>query len=109
MAATGKEFPEDIRPAEAPGDDHRPSSACGRTGPQQSPPQGALLLHAGVTLEAVTPPSSRKEALTVTSRYEGKVNAPGFPEGLDWLNVEQPLSLSELRGKLVILEFWTYC
>jgi len=45
----------------------------------------------------------------VTSRYEGKVNAHGFPEGLDWLNVEQPLSLSELRGKLVILEFWTYC
>ncbi len=45
----------------------------------------------------------------MTSRYEGKVNAPGFPEGLDWLNVEQPLSLSELRGKLVILEFWTYC
>jgi hypothetical protein len=34
--------------------------------------------------------------------------APEFPEGLDWLNVERPLTLRELRGKLVLLDFWTY-
>ncbi len=37
----------------------------------------------------------------------GKVNAPEFPPGLDWINTERPLTLAELRGKVVLLEFWT--
>jgi len=37
------------------------------------------------------------------------VRAPEFPAGLEWLNVERPLSLEDLAGKLVLLEFWTYC
>jgi thiol-disulfide isomerase/thioredoxin len=43
-----------------------------------------------------------------TRPYAGNVAAPDFPPGLDWLNVERPLSLSELRGKIVLLDFWTY-
>jgi hypothetical protein len=39
--------------------------------------------------------------------YRGKVNAPEFPVGLDWLNVATPLTLAGLRGKVVLLEFWT--
>ena len=34
--------------------------------------------------------------------------APEFPTGLQWLNTERPLTLRELRGKVVLLEFWTY-
>jgi thiol-disulfide isomerase/thioredoxin len=41
--------------------------------------------------------------------YEGKVNAPEFPEGLQWLNTDRPLTIRELRGKVVLLDFWTYC
>ncbi|MFL6277278.1 MAG: thioredoxin-like domain-containing protein [Blastocatellia bacterium] len=41
--------------------------------------------------------------------YEGKVNAPDFPEGLQWLNTDRPISIRELRGKIVLLDFWTYC
>lgn len=37
------------------------------------------------------------------------VRAPEFPAGLEWLNVERPLSLQDLRGKLVLLDFWTFC
>ncbi len=35
-------------------------------------------------------------------------SAPDFPEGLEWLNTSHPLSLSDLRGRIVILDFWTY-
>ncbi len=42
-------------------------------------------------------------------RYAGEVNAPDFQPGLDWINVERPLSIAGLRGKLVVLDFWTYC
>lgn len=39
----------------------------------------------------------------------GTVRAPEFPRGLDWLNTEAPLTIAGLRGKIVILDFWTYC
>jgi len=45
----------------------------------------------------------------MATRYEGAVRAPEFPPGLDWLNVERPLRLRDLAGKLVILDFWTFC
>ena len=34
--------------------------------------------------------------------------APDFEPGADWLNTEKPLSLADLRGKIVLLDFWTY-
>ena len=30
-----------------------------------------------------------------------------FPEGLDWINTARPIELRELRGKFVLLDFWT--
>jgi hypothetical protein len=41
------------------------------------------------------------------SRFAGIVRAPDFPTGLDWINSE-PLTLRQLRGKLVLLDFWTF-
>ncbi len=41
------------------------------------------------------------------SRFESSVRAPEFPVGLDWLNTP-PLTIAGLRGKIVILDFWTY-
>src|SRR5262245_16646366 len=34
--------------------------------------------------------------------------APAFPQGLGWLNTPGPISLKALRGKAVLLDFWTY-
>lgn len=45
---------------------------------------------------------------TPVQSYAGKVRAPEFPDGLDWINVSQPLTFEELRGKVVLLDFWTY-
>lgn len=35
--------------------------------------------------------------------------APEFDTGMDWLNTESPLSLADLRGRVVLLDFWTLC
>ena len=43
------------------------------------------------------------------SASPAQVNAPEFPDGLEWINTDRPLRLAELRGKLVLLDFWTFC
>jgi thiol-disulfide isomerase/thioredoxin len=45
----------------------------------------------------------------VTSKYAGKVNAPPFPTEIEWLNSSRPMSLDDFKGKLLVLDFWTYC
>ncbi|HEU5269190.1 MAG TPA: thioredoxin-like domain-containing protein, partial [Jatrophihabitans sp.] len=44
----------------------------------------------------------------MTTRQIAKVRAPEFPAGT-WLNTAGPVSLRQLRGKLVLLDFWTFC
>lgn len=42
--------------------------------------------------------------------WEQDLAVPEFPEGLEWLNTEEPLSIyKDLCGKVVILDFFTYC
>ena len=40
---------------------------------------------------------------------EGRVLAPEFDGGLDWLNTAGPLRLKDLKGKIVVLDFWALC
>lgn len=41
-------------------------------------------------------------------RYKGLIHAPEFPQDLEWINTPQPLTIAGLRGKVVLLEFWTH-
>lgn len=50
-----------------------------------------------------------KTPVLAPDRLEGLVHAPDFPQDADWLNTDKPLSLAQLKGKIVLLDFWTYC
>lgn len=42
------------------------------------------------------------------SAGRGRVRAPELEGGRGWLNTDKPLSIAGLRGKVVLLDFWTY-
>ena len=46
--------------------------------------------------------------LTLATSEQQNPVAPEFKTGLVWLNVDHPLTLKELRGKVVLLDFWTF-
>ncbi len=39
---------------------------------------------------------------------QGPIPAPSLDGAVDWLNVAAPVSIEQLRGKVAILDFWTY-
>ncbi len=41
--------------------------------------------------------------------YERRIPAPSLDGGGEWINTPVPLDVSTLRGKFVLLDFWTYC
>ncbi|MBA4030180.1 MAG: hypothetical protein C0478_04695 [Planctomyces sp.] len=41
--------------------------------------------------------------------FPNRVPAASLDGGVEWLNTSGPLSLKDLRGKVVVLDFWTYC
>jgi thiol-disulfide isomerase/thioredoxin len=38
-----------------------------------------------------------------------EIQAPDFPTHLEWLNTDRKYSLKDFKGKIVLLDFWTYC
>ncbi len=76
----------------------------------------SLLLYTGVTNQllanAATPPINTLEGNVLTSKglqngLAQPVQAPEFVGIEAWLN-SQPLTMASLRGKVVLIDFWTY-
>ena len=44
----------------------------------------------------------------MSAQERTRVRAPEITGGRGWLNTDKPLSLAALKGKVVLLDFWTY-
>ena len=51
-----------------------------------------------------TPPANEGE-----SPFPQRFDAPSFEGGHGWLNTSEPLDWQKLKGKVVLIDFWTYC
>jgi DNA-binding beta-propeller fold protein YncE len=50
-----------------------------------------------------------KSAHVPAQPFPKRIEVPDLEGGTGWLNTSGPISLRELRGKIVVLDFWTYC
>lgn len=41
--------------------------------------------------------------------FPNRFPAPELDGGIEWLNAAGPISMKDLRGKIVLLDFWTFC
>lgn len=67
-----------------------------------------LLLFAGPAVSQDTPAADADQA-PAENPFPGRFPAPSLDGGTEWLNCSGEISLKDLRGKIVLLDFWTYC
>jgi DNA-binding beta-propeller fold protein YncE len=67
----------------------------------------ALLVFA-VSGLAVGNNSQKTKGAFMSAQQGVRVRAPEITGGRGWLNTDKPLSLVALKGKVVLLDFWTY-
>lgn len=79
-----------------------------RKNPLSGWPRLLLLCLAG--LIAAVPASSRgADDVPAENPFRFRIPAPSLDGGTDWINTKGPIDIKDLRGKFVLLDFWTYC
>ncbi len=83
--------PSEKELAQAPDEDARPA------GDDKTPP------------EPGPDKDQENEAKEMEFPYNNRIPAPELAGGVAWINTAGPLELADLKGKFVLLDFWTYC
>ena len=74
------------------------------------PSCGNLITRAALALSAVLLAAFFLEGTAMSQHpFPSRFKVAPFPKGLAWLNTAGKLELEDLRGKFVLLDFWTYC
>ena len=49
------------------------------------------------------------KAEEIENPFPNRHPAPELEGGVEWLNAAGPISVKDLRGKIVLIDFWTFC
>lgn len=55
------------------------------------------------------PKGKQAAAVVDENPFPRRIDVPEFPKDMEWLNTGRPLTKADLKGKFVLLDFWTYC
>ena len=74
---------------------------------------GVAALALTMSLQVFSTPTAtttlnKKKGSVMSAQEKVRVRAPEISGGRGWLNIDKPLSLAALKGKVVLLDFWTY-
>ena len=69
----------------------------------------ALMAGLGIFLVLLLCPAHIFTAGQPKEKDPPKVKAPGLDGGVAWLNTKEPIKLEDLKGRVVLLDFWTLC
>lgn len=56
-----------------------------------------------------TKQADQNKELAVQNPFPNRPKAPSLDGGKEWLNTSGEITLKDLRGKVVLIDFWTYC
>lgn len=64
---------------------------------------------ARATAQDAAAKADKPKAEEIENPFPNRHPAPDFEGGVEWLNVGGPISVKDLRGKIVLIDFWTFC
>ena len=59
--------------------------------------------------DAKTSKIEKSKADEIENPFPKRLPAPEFEGGVEWLNAAGPISIKDVRGKVVLIDFWTFC
>src|SRR4051812_11039134 len=76
-------------------------------------PAAIVLAGVAIFLGLASLGQAQPRALTAAMRAVGEPKGKGprldLTGGVDWLNVDRPITAGDLKGRVVLVDFWTLC
>ncbi len=107
-----KPEPADRPGGDDDGDDKESNSPADRKGRANKPTNEKPALgndDPRVPMEENLVAQNAQTAAEEDQPFPTRVRMPELPKDMTWINTSGPLRLSDLKGKFVVLDFWTYC
>ena len=89
--------------------DKPPAETSGDAAQKKAAPPASKNRSQAEESDMTDPDKEKAEKSGLEHPFPKRFPAASLDGGASWLNVSGPITLKDLRGKVVLLDFWTYC